>query len=263
MSDSPRQRFDALVARAGEADSVPPFSEAALLAFEHGERDLVWLDDAVALATLTDAEFVVAPEHRGQGQGRAMLELLQSTRSSLDLWAHGDHTAAQALASATGFERTTTLLHLRGAVFESDIPGVKAFRDDDVDEWLELNARIFADFPEQGSMTRRDLERIMNRPWFTPDDFLVMREHGRMVAFAFLKVEGALGEIYVLGVDPERQKSGLVRTMVEAAFVHLADQGIRSAHVYVEGSNQAAVRLYRSMGFYDHSVDVKYRWSRS
>lgn len=262
MSDYPRQRFDALVARAGEADSVLPFSEATLLEFENGERELVWLEDAVALATPTAAEFVVDPAHRGLGQGRAMLELLQSTRSSLDLWAHGDHTAAQALASAAGFERHTTLLHLRAAVFESDIPGVRAFRDDDIDEWLELNARIFAQHPEQGSITREKLERIMERSWFDRDDFLIMREHGRMVAFAFLKVNGALGEFSAVGVDPERQKSGLGRTVMEAGFGHLADKGIRSAHLYVERENLAAVRLYRSMGFYDHAVDVKYRWSR-
>lgn len=262
MSDFPRQRFDALVARAGEADSVSPFSEATLLEFEHGERELVWLGDAVALATPTSAEFVVDPDHRGQGQGRAMLELLQSSRSRLDLWAHGDHTAAQALASAAGFERATTLLHLRAAVFESDIPGVKGFRDDDIDEWLDLNARAFAHHPEQGTMTRQKLERLMERPWFDRDDFLIMREHGRMVAFAFLKVDGALGEVYVVGVDPERQRSGLGRTVMEAAFGHLADKGIRTAHLYVERDNLPAVRLYRSMGFYDHAVDVKYRWSR-
>ena len=65
-----------------------------------------------------------------------------------------------------------------------------------------------------------------------------------------------------MGVDPERQRSGLGRTVMEAAFGHLADKGIRTAHLYVERDNLPAVRLYRSMGFYDHAVDVKYRWAR-
>lgn len=260
MSDSPLQRFEQLRATAREHDGHPPFSDGALVEFARGERELIWRGDAAALASATTAEFAVDPAHRRSGQGRAMLELLQSTRQSLLVWAHGDLPGASALAAEKGLSRERTLLHLRGAVFESDIPGVTPFDDADIDEWLDLNARAFAYHPQQGAITREDLAVLMAQPWFSRDDLLVMRERGRMVAYTWMKVDGALGEFYIVGVDPERQKSGLGRTMMEAGFGHLADKGIRSAHLYVDPSNVAAVRLYRSMGFYDHAVDVQYGW---
>ena len=263
MNDSPLQRFESLVERARDRDGRAPFSDGALVEHARGERELVWLNDTAALATATEAEFVVDPDHRQSGQGRAMLELLLSTRQRLLVWAHGDHAGAKALAARKGLTRERTLLHLRGAVFESDIPLVTSFTDDDIDDWLELNARAFAYHPQQGAIGRQDLESLMTQPWFNRDDLLVMRERGRMVAYTWMKVDGALGEFYIVGVDPERQKSGLGRTMMEAGFGHLAAKGIRTAHLYVDPSNVAAVRLYRSMGFYDHAVDVQYSWVAS
>jgi mycothiol synthase len=35
-------------------------------------------------------------------------------------------------------------------------------------------------------------------------------------------------------------------------------RGIRSAHLYVEAENIAAVHLYRSYGFVDDTIDVQY-----
>jgi mycothiol synthase len=265
MSDSQRQRFDLTVAKAREEDGNPPFSDGALVEYAQGTRELIWLSNAAALATETTAEFVVDPDHRRTGQGGAMLSLLQASRDSLLAWAHGDHPGAQALAASHGFERARTLLHMSAAVTEygGELPGVSAFRAEDADEWLALNARTFAKHPEQGSITRADLETSMAQPWFREEDFLLLREHQRIVAYAWMKVEGSLGEFYVVGVDPERRGAGLGRRMVDAGFAHLAARGIRSAHLYVEGDNVAGLRLYHSMGFAERSVDVQYRWTAS
>ena len=43
-----------------------------------------------------------------------------------------------------------------------------------------------------------------------------------------------------------------------AGFARLASRGIRIAALYVESDNAAAVALYRSLGFNDHSVDIQY-----
>ncbi len=148
----------------------------------------------------------------------------------------------------------------------------------DDEAWLRLNARVFAHHPEQGAVTRADLAELRSEPWFDEADFLLLRDgdhDGAMVGYCWLKIESASsdqrggsdqrsgsdqrgGEFYVVGVDPDRQGEGLGRRLMDAGFARLAERGIRTALLYVEADSIPAVRLYRSLGFTDHSIDIQY-----
>lgn len=159
-------------------------------------------------------------------------------------------------------------LDQRSAATASRVPAQRAYRDqptafrpgiDDV-EWLALNAKAFAHHPEQGTLTQRDLDARLAEDWFDARDFLLLRDgNGAMAAFCWLKIEHGLGEFYAVGVDPDRQGEGLGRALMKAGFARLAERGIREANLYVDADNEPAVRLYRSFGFADHSVDLQYR----
>ena len=129
----------------------------------------------------------------------------------------------------------------------------------DEEDWLSLNGRAFASHPEQGRVSRADLDALLDEPWFDAGDFLLLHDGGRLAGFCWLKVDGSEGEFYVVGVDPDHQGEGLGRKLAVAGLDRLRERGIRSAHLYVEGDNLAAVRLYRSLGFADDSVDIQYR----
>ncbi len=128
----------------------------------------------------------------------------------------------------------------------------------DEDEWVALNARTFAHHREQGSVTSADLTQLEAESWFSADNFLVLRRGGRMIGYCWLKVEGDRGEFYVVGVDPAHQGEKLGSLLFDAGLARLRDLGIRSAHLYVEGDNAAALRLYRSRGFARDSLDIQY-----
>lgn len=71
-----------------------------------------------------------------------------------------------------------------------------------------------------------------------------------------------LGEVYVVGVDPEAQGRGLGRILTAVGMRHLA-QRLSSypdpvVMLYVESDNTAAVRTYDRLGFTVHSVDTAY-----
>ena len=83
-----------------------------------------------------------------------------------------------------------------------------------------------------------------------------------MVGYCWLKIEDGVGEFYVVGVDPDRQGSGLGRRLVAAGLAHLAERGIREASLYVEADNTPALALYRSFGFGDYSIDIQYALRR-
>ena len=71
-----------------------------------------------------------------------------------------------------------------------------------------------------------------------------------------------LGEVYVVGVDPSAQGSGLggLLTSVGVAFLarRLAGAAQPTVMLYVESDNNAALRTYQRLGFTQHSVDTAY-----
>jgi mycothiol synthase len=269
MSGSPRSVPDwivRLVADAKAVDGAPPFSDQSIVDYRMGDRELVAIgEDAAALVSPKDAEFVVAPEGRGRGLGTQLLEALLVGGATL-FWAHGDAPAARALAASHGLKPVRELLHLAGPVpGPTSVPEpVEGPRADtfvvgrDEDEWVALNARIFASHPEQGSVTRADLEQLETESWFSADNFLVVRRDGQMIGYCWLKVEGDRGEFYVVGVSPDHQGEHLGALLFDAGLARLADLGIRAAHLYVEGDNEPALRLYFSRGFTKDSIDIQY-----
>jgi mycothiol synthase len=133
--------------------------------------------------------------------------------------------------------------------------------DEDVDAWLAANARIFTDHPEQSKIDAEAFERRMRAPWFDPTGFLIaVDESGTIAGFCWTKehVAHGLGEIYAIGVDPEKRASGLGRALVLAGLEHLGGRGMPLGMLYVDAANEAAIELYNLLGFSEHHRDCAY-----
>jgi len=289
-----------LTERSRRVDGQPPFSDQSLVDLVSGRRRLITaeIDGRLAAAAIltvdtgavdpapatsapatsapAEAELVVDPDARHRGLGAQLVrELMDAASGRLLIWAHGDHPDARALAARFDLAPVRELLQLRAAVpavtrrAAPSTGTVSAFRPgiDDAD-WLALNARSFADHPEQGALQQADLDARIADGWFDPGDFLIARDgSGTMIGFCWLKVDGGessgemgetIGEFYAVGVDPAHQGEGLGRRLVNAGLSRLAERGIRVASLYVEGDNVRAVALYRSVGFDSHSIDIQY-----
>jgi mycothiol synthase len=225
-------------------------------------------------------ELVVEPAVRRRGIGRMLLaQAVETARDKgaqqLDLWAYNDTAASQSLAAEFGFEPARRLLHLHRHMRTAPPPqrvagaSVRAVRPGVDDEaWLELNNRIFAAHPENGSWTLDDLRARMAQPWFRPDDVIMLEVGGALAGFCWLKVddragEGRVGEVYVIGTAPECQGRGLGRYLLACGLARLREREAAAAAIYVDQSNEAAVALYTSNGFHYHHVDVCYSRSLS
>ncbi|MFC4530201.1 GNAT family N-acetyltransferase [Sphaerisporangium dianthi] len=101
-------------------------------------------------------------------------------------------------------------------------------------------------------------------------DAPVTANGSRLVGFHWTKVHGdddpdephghnAIGEVYVVGVDPSEQGGGLGRTLTLAGLAHLRARGLPQVMLYVDEDNASAIRLYESLGFTRWDVDVMYR----
>ncbi|MCD9196660.1 mycothiol synthase [Aeromicrobium wangtongii] len=268
-----------LAERATRADGVAPFNEAALFALRDGARARVLVQQSdrdgaiVAAAYATgDApvEIVVDPERRRAGIGRRILDELLADGEDR-FWAHGNLPAAQALAASAGLVVGRELLVLR-LVFdgppapERTIEGVtlRTYRDEDADAIVRVNARAFAHHPEQGAMDRADLDRRMASDWFDPDGLFVAERDGRVIGFHWTKIEdtpeeGPVGEVYVVGIDPDAQGGGLGTALTARGLRHMYERGIPVVDLYVEGDNAPALKVYRNLGFQDWKIDTLYK----
>ena len=271
--DATRASVVADLARAAaQADGSPPFSDQTLVDVRSGAATTFGDGHAAAVLRGDEAELVVHPDDRRQGRGAELLQtLVDGTTGPLLLWAHGDHPGSRVLAARFALVETRRLLQQRAPVPATPRPPrlrdgdrVAAFRAG-VDDaaWLDLNARAFADHPEQGSLVQADLDARRAEAWFDADDFVLLWRGDELLAFCWLKLDADQpGEFYAVGVSPDHQGEGLGGAVVDAGFARLAERGADTAALYVEGDNTAALRLYAARGFSDHAVDVQYTLDR-
>jgi mycothiol synthase len=218
-------------------------------------------------ALLTDAITVIAADGGGH----------------VTYWVHGTEAdpAADARATGAGFAAERDLLQLRVPLPLADTirhaarwpagTTVRTFRvGEDEAAWVSVNNRAFAGHPEQGAWTVEMLQAREQEDWFDPDGFVLAfdaaSDGGRLAGFCWTKVHpaqlprepDALGEIYVIGADPSRHGRGLGRALTTAGLESLAARGITVGMLYVDADNEAAVGLYRALGFVTHRTDRAY-----
>lgn len=225
--------------------------------------------DLLGYAQIDDgaAELAIHPDHRRRGLGRQLVTAVL-TEPQVRLWAHGDLPAAEALAEQLDLVRVRDLW-LMSAPPPAEPPQVPTRTDihvrtftpgRDEDAWLAVNARAFADHPEQGRLTRADLDARMAQPWFDPSMFFLAEEvsSARLLGSLWVKIEGTVGEIYALGVHPDAQGRGVGGLLTAHAMAAFAGAGLDRLELYVEGENTAAIHTYTRVGFTKERADVQY-----
>lgn len=233
------------------------------------------------------AELAVAPEFRRRGIGSGLVRQAMQAYSGrhFRLWAHGEDHGAHALAQSLGFSQSRRLLQMRRSLF-AELPRLplpeglvlRSFvHPDDEAAWLEVNNRAFDAHPEQGRWSEDDLGARIQENWFDATGFLLAvsaDDTSAIAGFHWTKVHGGsrhshgeapahthapIGEVYVLGVDPDWRGSGLGRALTVAGLQYLRSLGLDQAMLYVDADNSSAVGLYESLGFTKWDSDVQYR----
>lgn len=212
-------------------------------------------------------ELAVHPLHRGAATLDGILRT--ACREAGDVrrvraWAFQPNLAAA--LERVGFEPERELRQLRRPLPVADdtrFPDpvvVRPFRTGvDEEAWLAVNNAAFAGHPENGSWTRDTLADRMARPWFHPEALRMAWLDERLLGFCWTKMHPEeTGEIYVLAVAPDAPRLGvpLGRALAVDGLRHLAaEDGARTATLYVDAANERALALYTSLGFRLDHVD--------
>lgn len=143
-----------------------------------------------------------------------------------------------------------------GWSFRSFIPGV------DDQGLLRVNNLAFDWHPDQGDWDEQRLGEAMAETWFDAEDVIVHDPGGRpgwIDGFCWTRrvpatdSEPTMGEIHVIGTDPGSSGRGLGRALAVAGLAHQTANGAEVATLFVEHGNEAAQRLYASLGFSCHA----------
>jgi mycothiol synthase len=251
---------------------------AGLVAWEPGH------DHPVAYAQVSrgrehswSLDLVIDPHHRYDAKSiapellTAALDLIREEGGGhVHLWVHQPAVAHDEIATSVGLARGRDLLQLRvplplGEPVPDDLTLRPFVVGQDEDAWLEVNNRAFEWHPEQGGWTRDEVVAREREEWFDPRGFLLHEVDGRLAGFCWTKVHpahehgDALGEIYVIAVDPDFGGRGLGRSLVLAGLDHLHQvRGIDVGMLYVDAGNEPARKLYDHLGFTIDHVDRAY-----
>ena len=219
-------------------------------------------------------EYVIHPKARSDSEiGRELLlsaldEISHQGGGHVHAWIAKPSPAADELCKSVGMSRGRDIHQLRRALpIESELQtepiSTRPFIiGQDEETWLQLNNDAFSWHPEQGDWDLATLQSREEQEWFDPEGFLLHEIDGKLAAFCWTKVhsdtEPAIGEIYVVAVDPKLRGLNLGKSICLAGLNHLAENGIRTAMLYVESTNAIANRLYNQLGFALDHIDRAY-----
>ncbi|WP_423058642.1 mycothiol synthase [Brevibacterium linens] len=219
------------------------------------------------------AEFLIAPDHRGQGLGERLLTTILDEEPEAWCWSHGDHPAAKHLAQKHGLGRDRVLYQMRtdsglslDALPETQTPDgveIRSFAPGDEDDWLSVNNAAFDWHPEQGGQTRADIDAVVTAADFDPETFVIAARDGEVIGFHQTKItdtddEGRLGEVYVVGVDPRIHAKGVGKALTVEGMRRMVAAGAETIELYVESDNAPALGLYERLGFHVAVAHVAY-----
>jgi len=295
LSESQQQGVLALIKASHDFDGTPPIAEHVLLHLRHGgdksDSHIVFEEnnqviayahlDTTDLVAGPSVEAVVHPNHRSKGLGSSILkEAIKVCGDKTRIWSHGDLPAAKAIAASLNLERLWSNLLMSKTLGEiqpvtSKYPIRTFISDFDNQAFLSLNNKVFANYPDQGGWSEDDLKVRLNESWFDEKGFFIAEDKGELIGFCWTKIHGAhthshtgededhgheaLGEIYVLAVNPDCKGKGVGRDLTITGLNYLKYQGLNNVMLYVGVENKPAFNLYKSLGFNNFGSDVMYR----
>lgn len=88
--------------------------------------------------------------------------------------------------------------------------------------------------------------------------YVVAEENGRLLGFAGAHMVYEEGHVTNVVVDAACRGKGIGRLLMEALMQYAANLGVQYMTLEVRASNQAAISLYKSLGFIKVSIRAKY-----
>ncbi len=126
---------------------------------------------------------------------------------------------------------------------------IRNFLSEDESEVISLWQRC--DLTRPWNNPKLDIERKLND---SPELFIVGERDGTIIATVMAGYDGHRGWVHYLAVDPELQKQGYGRQMMQYTEEKLLELGCPKLNLMVRKSNSGVIGFYQSMGYTEDDV---------
>ncbi|HCF74039.1 MAG TPA: GNAT family acetyltransferase [Arenicellales bacterium] len=120
---------------------------------------------------------------------------------------------------------------------------IRPYQDDDRDEVTSLWRQTFPGEPHNEPNAVIDAKLAVDRLLF------VARDQGKIIGTAMAGYDGHRGWLYSVAVDPDRQRQGIGRQLVDYAVDVLKTKGCVKINLQVRATNAGVVAFYEALGF--------------
>jgi hypothetical protein len=120
---------------------------------------------------------------------------------------------------------------------------IRPYQDDDRDEVTSLWRQTFPGEPHNEPNAVIDAKLAVDRLLF------VARDQGKIIGTSMAGYDGHRGWLYSVAVDPDRQRQGIGRQLVDYAVDVLKTKGCVKINLQVRATNAGVVAFYEALGF--------------
>jgi ribosomal protein S18 acetylase RimI-like enzyme len=96
------------------------------------------------------------------------------------------------------------------------------------------------------SDTKEELERMVIR---NPQLFLIGKIDEKLISIVMGGFDGRRGYVHHLAVDPDYQKKGYGKSMMDELIRRFRELGVHKVHLFIEKYNKAVVEFYAYLGW--------------
>jgi len=128
---------------------------------------------------------------------------------------------------------------------------IRPATSNDVDELIRLEQLCF----EHDRLKRTDFRNALRA---AKSLLLVVDDDGSLSAYALLRMQGRLGHLLSLAVDPQARRQGHGRALIQAVEDAARSRGARHMQLELREDNASARALYHSLGYRRHGTLLGY-----
>jgi len=92
------------------------------------------------------------------------------------------------------------------------------------------------------------------------DRILVLDGERGVLGFFHIRLEGGLGDLRLVGIDPERNTAGAGYELIVATLHHIKASGARGVTAKLAAANTPTLNVYAGLGFQFHRPRVTLHW---